>query len=46
MIPPLWRALVTPRVRAWDRSYATTEERALAARANAASGPRKLHGAG
>lgn len=46
MIPPLWHALMTPKVRAWDRNYATTEERALAARANAASGLRELQRAG
>ena len=38
MIPPLWHKLMTPKVLAWDRTYATAEERALAARANAASG--------
>ncbi|TBO31133.1 alkane 1-monooxygenase [Aquabacterium lacunae] len=38
MLPPLWHKLMTPKVLAWDRDYATAEERALAARANAASG--------
>ena len=35
MIPPLWHALMTPKVLAWDRDYATEGERALAAAANA-----------
>ncbi len=44
MIPPLWHALMTPKVLAWDRDYATPEERELAARANAASGiPEMMH---
>lgn len=38
MIPPLWHALMTPRLLAWDRSFATAEERQLAALANARSG--------
>ena len=38
MIPPLWHKLMTPKVLAWDRDYATEEERVLAARANARSG--------
>jgi alkane 1-monooxygenase len=38
MIPPLWHRLMTPKVLAWDRDYATAEELALAARANARSG--------
>ncbi|HEX5311007.1 alkane 1-monooxygenase [Aquabacterium sp.] len=38
MIPPLWHKLMTPKVLAWDRDYATPEERALAAQANARSG--------
>jgi fatty-acid desaturase len=38
MIPPLWHRLMTPRVLAWDRQYANTEERELAAAANARSG--------
>ncbi len=38
MIPPLWHKLMTPKVLAWDRDYATAEERALAAQANARSG--------
>ena len=38
MIPPLWHALMTPKVLAWDRDFATDEERALAANANVQSG--------
>ncbi|HEX6245048.1 MAG TPA: fatty acid desaturase [Polyangiales bacterium] len=38
MIPPLWHKLMTPKVLAWDRDYATAEELQLAARANAHSG--------
>ncbi len=42
LIPPLWHALMTPKVLAWDRDFASDEERALAARANARSGIRAL----
>ena len=38
MVPPLWHKLMTPKVLAWDRDYATAEERKLAAQANARSG--------
>lgn len=38
LVPPLWHKLMTPKVQAWDRDYATTEERILADRANANSG--------
>lgn len=38
MIPPLWHRLMTPKVMAWDRDYATAEELDLAARANDRSG--------
>jgi len=38
MIPPLWHRLMTPRLIAWDRSYASPAERRLATRANARSG--------
>jgi NAD(P)H-flavin reductase/ferredoxin len=38
MIPPLWHRLMTPKVLAWDRDYASDEERLLAAHANARSG--------
>jgi len=40
MIPPLWHKLMTPKVLAWDRDYATAEERELAREANARSGMR------
>ena len=38
MIPPLWHHLMTPKVLAWDRDYATDEERLLANAANERSG--------
>ncbi|MFT3859007.1 MAG: alkane 1-monooxygenase [Aquabacterium sp.] len=38
MIPPLWHKLMTPKVLAWDRDYATPRELELARQANAASG--------
>lgn len=38
LIPPLWHKLMTPKVLAWDRDYANTEEKTLAAAANARSG--------
>lgn len=38
LIPPLWHRLMTPKVLAWDRDYATAEERKMAAHANARSG--------
>jgi alkane 1-monooxygenase len=38
MIPPLWHKLMTPKVIAWDRDYASSEELVLAAAANARSG--------
>lgn len=38
MVPPLWHKLMTPKLLAWDRDYASAEECELAARANAASG--------
>lgn len=38
MVPPLWHHLMTPKVLAWDRDFATDEERALAALANRRSG--------
>lgn len=31
LLPPLWHALMTPKVLAWDRDYASEEERQLAA---------------
>ncbi len=45
MLPPLWHKLMTPKVLAWDRDYATAEERELAALANARSGIPALEGA-
>lgn len=38
MIPPLWHKLMTPKVLDWDEKYASSEERILAAQANARSG--------
>ncbi|MFL1453040.1 alkane 1-monooxygenase [Marinobacter sp. GN3S48] len=38
MIPPLWHKLMTPKVLEWDEKYASSEERILAAQANARSG--------
>ena len=38
LIPPLWHRLMTPKLLAWDRDYATAEEQGLAARANERSG--------
>jgi alkane 1-monooxygenase len=40
MIPPLWHALMTPKVLAWDRERANAEEQRLAAEANAKCGMR------
>jgi hypothetical protein len=42
MVPPLWHALMSPKVLAWDREFANEEERALAAQANAVSGIARL----
>ena len=42
LIPPLWHRLMTPKVLAWDREFASEEERQLAAQANARSGIRAL----
>jgi alkane 1-monooxygenase len=38
LLPPLWHALMTPKVLAWDRHHASARELELAARANARSG--------
>lgn len=38
MIPPVWHRLMTPKVIAWDRDYASADERKLAAIANEKSG--------
>ncbi len=35
LVPPLWSALMRPRVQAWDRDFASDEERLLAAQADA-----------
>jgi hypothetical protein len=45
LIPPLWHdAIIKPALRRWDLEFATPEERALAARQNAAAGwPDWLH---
>ncbi len=42
LIPPLWHKLMTPKVLAWDREYATAEERELARAANERSGVARL----
>lgn len=44
LIPPLWHRLMTPRVLAWDRDYATPTERRLAAEANRRSGRSAFEG--
>ncbi|MDB4985002.1 MAG: 2Fe-2S iron-sulfur cluster binding protein, partial [Myxococcaceae bacterium] len=46
LIPPLWHRLMTPKVLAWDRDFATAEERELALLANANSGIDALQQAG
>jgi alkane 1-monooxygenase len=38
LLPPLWHALMTPRLLAWDRDFADEGERELAREANARSG--------
>jgi NAD(P)H-flavin reductase/ferredoxin len=42
LVPPVWHRLMTPKVLAWDRDYASAEERSLAAAANARSGRPEL----
>ena len=42
LVPPLWHALMTPRLLAWDRDFADPVERGLAREANAASGIKAL----
>jgi len=37
MLPPLWHYLMTPKLIAWDRTFATERERQLARQANARS---------
>jgi len=39
LIPPLWHRLMTPKVLAWDREFATEEERALAKTASSWPAP-------
>jgi NAD(P)H-flavin reductase/ferredoxin/fatty-acid desaturase len=46
LVPPLWQALMAPRLLAWDRDFASDEERVLAAAANARSGIRALEAHG
>lgn len=38
LIPPLWHAMMTPRLQAWDRRFATPQERELGIEANYRSG--------
>lgn len=38
LVPPLWHRLMTPKVLAWDRDYASESERLLASDANRRSG--------
>ena len=38
MIPPLWHKMMTPKVLEWDRTFASDEEKVLAAQANLQSG--------
>jgi hypothetical protein len=45
LIPPLWHALMTPKVLAWDRQYASPDELKLAAEANRRSGVAALQAA-
>lgn len=42
LVPPLWHALLIPKLREWDQRHANAEERALAAAANQRSGLRRL----
>jgi len=38
LVPPLWHRLMVPKLLAWDRDYASDEEKLLAAEANQRSG--------
>ncbi|MBK8283716.1 MAG: fatty acid desaturase [Ahniella sp.] len=38
LVPPLWQALMVPKLRDWDRRFANADERALALEANRRSG--------
>jgi alkane 1-monooxygenase len=42
LIPPLWQAVMIPKLKAWDRDYASPAERVLAKEANVRSGVRAL----
>ncbi len=42
LVPPVWHRLMVPKLREWDRVYATPDERRMAAEANARSGLRGL----
>lgn len=42
IIPPLWHAVMIPKIIAWDRDYASPEERRLAKEANLRSGIKAL----
>jgi hypothetical protein len=42
LVPPLWNAIMVPKLKAWDRGYASPAELALAREANARSGLRAL----
>lgn len=42
IIPPLWHAVMTPKIIAWDHDYASPEERILAKEANLRSGIKAL----
>jgi Fatty acid desaturase len=42
MLPPLWHKLMTPKVQAWDRDYASARELELAREANERSGISEL----
>ena len=46
LMPPLWHARMTPKVIAWDRDFATAEERELAKRASRGIARFELSGAG
>jgi hypothetical protein len=37
-IPPIWHALMNPKLLEWDEKFATAQEQELAAQANALSG--------
>lgn len=45
LVPPLWQAIMVPRLKAWDRDYASPAELALARKANLRSGLRALSAA-